>query len=53
MNRYRQMSASNELKVEYPKSEDDSTPSDSGTFYLEYELDSKRVDECFTTLDGV
>lgn len=35
MNRYRQLNASNELKVEYLESEDDSTPGDSGTFWID------------------
>lgn len=42
MNRYKKLTASNELKSEYLKSEDDFSPhGDSGTFFLEYESDSE------------
>lgn len=37
MNRYKHITTSNELTIEYPKSENDSSPhGDVGTLFLEY-----------------
>ena len=41
------MSASKELTMEYPESEEDFAPSDSGKFYLEYESNSKEEETNF------
>ncbi len=40
-NRYKKMSVTKVLIVEYPKSEEDFAPSNSRNFYLEYESNSK------------
>lgn len=40
MNRYKKMTTSNELTIDYLKSEANSTPHcNSGTFFLDYESD--------------
>lgn len=54
MNRYKNLTTTNELTIKYPKSKDDSSPhGDSGTFFLEYESDSKVGGDFFSTLDGI
>lgn len=51
---YKNLTTSNELTIKYPKRKDDSSPhGDSGTLFLEYELDSVVVGDLFATLDSI
>ena len=47
----KQLTASNELTIEYPESEDNSAlHGDSRIFFLEYESDSDVGGDCIATL---
>ena len=54
MNICKKLTTTNEITIEYPKSEEDySRHGDSRTFFLEYELNLEVGGDYFTTLDGI